>query len=290
MVLSALTMLGVGYIMVNLPVLILQGYFLLTIPISSQANIAAISGRILFIIAAGVSSSLGVVTVLGGVRFYEGNSTKGTAFLGVLLGSFYILCLGAGSTLLLPSGGPAVFFLLVAPLLAIFGAATYMVPKSRFKLVGSILGIVGGALLTYSLFSLRIFDLVFDWGIPLNGPFMSLITLEGIAVILGPVAAFIHSVVGADIEERAVSHVSILSVALVYGIGVFIGSLVLSMSLWDLVWKSPWTGPLNGLPPWAMSMVVFWSASLFLPIIGGILLTFTACLGFSFVSKEFSQL
>lgn len=290
LVLSAFTMLGVGYIMVNLPVMILLGYFLSIIPISSQANIAALSGRISFIIASAIAAGLGVVMVLGGVKFYEGNSTKGTAFLGVLLASFYLLCLGIGSTLLLPSGNLTGFLLLVAPILAMFGAATYLVPRSRFKLAGSISGIVGGVLLAYALFNIRIFDLVFDWGIPLTGPFMSLLTLEGIAVILGPVAAFIYAIVGANREAKPLAHASILVVALVYGIGLLFGSLILSMSLWDLVWKSPWTGPLNGLPALVVNTAVFWSASLFLLDFAGILLIITACLGFGFVAKEFSQL
>jgi len=289
LVLSALTMLGVGYIMVNLPVMILLGYFWSIIPISSQANIAAISGRILFIVASAISSGLGVAIVLSGVKFYEGNPTNGTAFLCVLFASFYLLCLGIGSTLLLPSGNLAGFLLLVAPILAMLGAATYMVPNSRFKLVGSISGIVGGALLAYALFNVRIFELVFDWGIPFTGPFMSLLTLEGIAVILGPVVAFIHSIVGANREEKPLAHASILLVALVYGIGMLAGSLILSMNLWDLVWKSPWTGPLSGLPEWVISTIVFWSASLFLIDLGGIILIITACLGFVFVAKEFSQ-
>jgi len=290
LVLSALIMLGVGYIIVNAPVMILLGYFSSTIPISSQANIAAISGRMLFIMASAISSSLGVVIVLGGVKFYEGNPTKGTALLGVLLASFYLLCLGIGSTLLLPSGNLEGFLLLVAPVLAMFGAAAYMVPRSRFKLVGSISGIVGGALLAYALFNIRIFELVFDWGIPFTGPFMSMLALEGIGVILGPVAALIHSIVGANREGRPLSHASILLVALVYGIGLFVGSLVLSMSLWDLIWKSPWAGPLNGLPSWVTTTAVFWSASLFLINIGGIILIISACLGFVFVAREFSQL
>jgi hypothetical protein len=290
LVLSALTMLGVGYVMVNIPVMILLGYFWSTIPISSQANVAAISGRLLFMIASGISSGLGVVIVLGGVKFYEGDSTKDTALLGVLLASFYLLCLGIGSTLLLPSGNIAGFLLLVAPVLALFGAVTYLVPNSRFKLAGSISGIVGGALLVYALSNVRVFDLVFDWGIPFTGPFMSLLALECIAVILGPVAALIHSVVGEKREERPLAHASISLLGLVYGIGVFVGSLVLCMSLWNLVWKSSWTGPLSGLPAWVISTVIFWSASLFLTNIGGVILIITACLGFVFVTKEFSQL
>jgi len=288
--LSAFTMLGIGYVMVNASMMILLGYFWSTIPISSQANIAAISGKLLFLMALAISSILGVVFVLGGVKLYEGKSMGGIAFLGVLLGSFYLLCLGLGSMLLLQGGNPAAFLLLVGPILVMISAATYMVPRSRFKLLGSISGIVGGALLAYALFNVRIFELVFDWGIPITGPFMSLVVVENIVVLLGPVAAFIHAVVGTHREEKPLEQAFILIVALVYGIGAFIGSLVLSMSLWDLVWKSPWVGPLFGLPGWVINTTVFWSASLFLINIGGIALLITSCAGFVFAAKEFSQL
>jgi hypothetical protein len=103
------------------------------------------------------------------------------------------------------------------------------------------------------------------------------------------VAAFINAVVGENIEGKPLAHAAVLTIALVYGVGVLVGSLVLSMSLWDLVWKSPWLGPLNGVPGWVVSTVVFWSASLFLIDIGGIMLVVTACLGFVFVAREFTQ-
>jgi len=287
--LSALTMLGVGYVIVNVPIMILSGYFWSTIPISSQANIAAISGRILFMMASAISSALGVVFVLFGVRFYEGNSLKGTAFLVLLLASFNLLCLGVGSILLLQGERPAAFLLLPGPILAMISAATYMVPRRRFQLVGSVLGIVGGGMLAYALFDVRILELVFNWGIPITGPFMSLPVVESIVVVLGPVAAFVHSILGTEMEERPLKHLFVVLIALVYGIGVFIGSLILSMSLWDLVWKSPWIGPLMGLPDWVMNTIVFWSASLFLFNIGGIILIIASCVGFAFVAREFSQ-
>jgi len=288
--LAALTMLGVGYVMVNVPVMILLGYSWSTIPISSQANIAAISGRILFIMASAVSSALGVVFVLGGVKFYEGHPVRGTALFSVFLASFNLLCLGTGSVLLLHGEKPSAFLLLVGPILSMISAAVYMVPRRRFQLVGSILGIIGGGMLAYALFDVRVFELVFNWGIPLTGPFMSLLVVESVVVVLGPVAALVHSVVGAHIEGRPLKHLSILLVALVYGVGVFIGSLVLSMSLWDLIWKSPWTRPFNGLPGWVMNTIAFWSASLFLFNIGGLILIVASCLGFAYVAREFSQL
>jgi len=290
LVLSALTMLGVGYVMVNIPMIVLLGYFWSSIPISSQANVVAISGRILFMMGSAVSLILGIVMVFGGVKFFEGKATNGTAFLGVLLAAFSLLCLGTASTLLLPSGNLASFLWMVAPVLAMFGAATYMVPKSRFKLAGSVVGIVGGGLLAYAMFKVPIYELVFNWGIPFTGPFMSFLALEAIVVVLGPVAAFINAIAGAKREDRPLAHASLLIVALVYGVGVFVGTLVLSTSLWDIVWKSPWTGPLNSLPTWITSTAVFWSASLLLVNLGGIILIVTACLGFVFVTREFSHL
>lgn len=289
LVLSAFTMMGVGYVMVNVPLIVLLGYFWSIIPISSQANVAAIAGRMLFIVASAISAVLGVVIVFGGVKFYEGDSTKETGFLGVVLASFYLLCLGVGATLLLPDGRLENVLFLVAPVLAMFGAAAYMVPRQCFKLAGSIAGIVGGVLLAYVVFNLHIWELVFDWGIPFSGPFMSMKALEAITVILVPVAAFINSLVEGYSDGKPLAHASVLFVALIYGIGVLVGSLVLSMNLWDLVWKSPWTGPLSGLPAWVVSTVVFWSASLFLIDIGGIILIVTACLGFVFVAREFTQ-
>jgi hypothetical protein len=122
-----------------------------------------------------------------------------------------------------------------------------------------------------------------------SGPFFAVKALEAITVTLIPVAAFINAVVGENIEGKPLAHAAALTIALVYGVGVLVGSLVLSMSLWDLVWKSPWVGPLNIVPNWVVSTVVFWSASLFLIDIGGIMLVVTACLGFVFVAREFTQ-
>jgi len=289
LVLSASVMLGMGYFMVNVPLVILLTYFWTVIPISSQANIAAITGRMMFLFASAVLAVLGLVAVFGGVKFFEGGSTKSLGFLGVLLAAIYILCLGIGSTLMLPEGSLEGLLLLVAPVLAVFGAATYMVPQRRFKLAGSIAGIIGGVLLAYVVLNLHVWELVFDWGVSFGGPFMAVKALEAITVTLIPVAAFINAVVGDNIEGKPLAHAAALTVAFVYGIGVLVGSLVLSMSLWDLVWKSPWAGPLNTLPGLVVSTVVFWSASLFLVDIGGIMLVITACLGFVFVAREFMQ-
>jgi hypothetical protein len=132
-------------------------------------------------------------------------------------------------------------------------------------------------------------DLIFAWNLPFSGPFLSFTVLESAAIILGSIAACANSLFDEYFDARPFNHASISLVALVYGIGLFIGSLVLSLSLWDLIWKSPWTGPLSNMSEWVMSMVVFWSASLILLDIAGILLIASACLGFIYVSQEFSQ-
>jgi len=286
-VLAALTMLGMGYVLVNVPVILLIVNSVTAIPIASQANINAIVGRVLFLMASMIAVALGVLFILGAVKFYERSPIKGIVLLGVMLGSFYLLCLGVGSTLLLPEINLAAFMLVVAPILVAVSAAIHTSPSTRFRIVGSVLGIVGSIILGYAIFNFRTSDLIFSWNISFIGPFMSLVVLESAAVVLGSVAASVNSVFD-QLEERPFTHITVILVALVYGVGAFIGSLMLSMSIWDLIWKSPWVGPLHGISEWTMSTVVFWSASLVLMDIGGMLLIAGACLGFIHVAQEFS--
>jgi len=289
-VLAALTMLGIGYVLVNAPIAVLIGYSASTFPIASQANVSAVAGRTLFFMASIIASILGALFIFCAVQFYERSQVKGTVLLGALLGSFYLLCLGVGSTLLLSEINLSALMLIVAPLLVATSVAAYTSPSTRFRIVGAVLSMVGGVTLAYAIFNFRILDLVFAWDIPFTGPFMSLIVLESAVVILGPAAASVSSLLSQRLEERPVTHVLILLVALVYGVGAFVGSFVLSLNFWNLIWKSPWLGPFNGVADWIMSTVVFWSASLVLMDIGGVLLIVGACLGFVYVAQEFSQL
>lgn len=288
--LAAATMIGIGYILVNAPVAMLIADSVLRIPIASQANVMAIAGRVLFLIALAVSTFLGVLLIFGAVQFYERGAVKGVAFFGVVLGAFYLLCLGVGSSLLLPEPSPASLALVIAPMFAVAGAALYTSSNQRWKLVGSATGIAGGLVLAYSISNLRVLDLVFAWNIPFTGPFLSLTLLESAVVILAPVAAMVHAVFTYNREERPIPYAFTLLVALAYGLGTFIGSIVLSMSFWNLIWQSPWVGPFHGLSDWIANMTVFWSASLVLMDIGGILLTAVACLGFVCMARELSKL
>lgn len=288
--LAALTMLGIGYVLVNVPITLLTADTMMNIPIASQANVEAIAGRVLFLMASIIAAILGALFIYGAVQFYEHSQTKGTVFLGVTLGSFYLLCLGVGATLLLPETNLAALLLIAAPILVAVSSATHTSPDTRFRVFGSALGIAGGLALAYAIFNLKTLDLIFNWDIPFTGPFMSLKVLESAAVILGSTAACVNSLFDHLFEERPFAHASVLLVALVYGLGTLIGSLVLSMSFWNLIWKSPWVGPLHGISEWIMSTIVFWSASLVLMDIGGILLITGACLGFMYVAQEFSKL
>ena len=117
---------------------------------------------------------------------------------------------------------------------------------------------------------------------------MSLTVLESAAVVLAPVVATGHAILSYVRGEPAISHVFTLLVAMVYGLGAFVGSIVLSMSLWNWIWKSPWIGPFYGAPDWFMNIIVFWSASLVLMDIAGVLLIVVACVGFICVARKLS--
>jgi len=290
LVLATLSVLGVGFVLFNAPIIILLGHSVLQIPISSQQNIAVLSGRIMFLMAAVVLAVVGVLLILSGVQFYERSPVRGVAFLSVLLSSLYLLCLGVGAALLLSAVTLNTVLLIVGPILTMVGASAYMVPSRRFQLVGSVVSVVSGAILAVGILGTPVLDLVFGWGLPFNGPFMSMMILESVAVVLGPTAVLVNSVFSNSPEHRPLTHLFLLIVALVYGIGLFVGSLVVSFSFWDLIWKSPWVGPFHGLSYWVTSVVVFWSASLVLLNIGGLVLTVTSCLGFVFVAREYAQL
>jgi hypothetical protein len=268
----------------------LIGDSILRIPIASQTNVMAIVSRVLLLTALTASIFLGVLFIFGAVQFYERGKVKAVVFLGVVLGAVYLLCLGLGSTLLLPEPSPASLALTIAPMFAIASAALYISSNQRWRLFGSAVGITGGIILAYAISNLRTLDLVLGWGTPFTGPFMSLTFLESLVVILAPIAATVHIAFDHSKEEHPIPHAFTLLVALVYGLGTFIGSVILSMSFWSLIWQSPWTGSFRSLSDWATNVVVFWSASLVLMDIGGILLTAVACVGFICIARELSKL
>jgi hypothetical protein len=289
LVLAAATLLGVGYIVVNIPIVILLSYRFSQIPIASMENVSALAGITLFLMASVILMVFGCFLIIGGLQYYRGSASQGVLFLGSLLASFYLLCLGIGSMLMVSEVSLSAMLFIVSPVLVMGAVAIYMGRSASFKLVGSVLGIIGGVLLAVSIFNNQSFKLVFDWNVPFPGPFMSIAAMEAIVVVLGPITAFTYSVL-AERREEPVAHSFLSIVALVYGIGMFIGSQILAFSFLDLLWKAPWVGPFYGVPQLIFGAVAFWSASLFLLMIGGIVLIVCSCLGFIFAAQEFAQL
>jgi hypothetical protein len=201
-----------------------------------------------------------------------------------------VLCLGIGSALLLSQSDIGAVLLIVSPVLMMVGATAYVAPSSLFKIVGSIVGIAGAIPLAVGIFTLQPLSLVFaDWNVPFPGPFMSMAFLEGVAVILGSGAVFAHSLLS-ERKEKSVSQSLLSLVGIFYGIDVFIGPLVLSFGLANLLWKAPWLPPLNGAPYYVYGATILWSVSLLILAIGGLLLTLSSCLEFMFATKRMTKL
>jgi len=230
---------------------------------------------------------LGVFIIIGGLYSYRWGPPEGIISLGVLSGSFYLLCLGIGSALLQMS--LEVVLLILGAVLFMLGTAAYTSPSLDFKLIGSVTGIVGGIFLAIVVLNLQLFKPVFvGWDIPFIGPFMSISVLEGIVMVLGPVAVLVNLILTTR-KEKSTSYVFFPIVTLIYGIGMFTGSLVTAFNLWDQLWKSPWLPPLHGVPSWVFGATIFWSVSLIILAIGGIFLVVSSCLIFGFIAKESSM-
>jgi len=285
-----LNVLGIGYVLVNLAVLILLGYYLSQHSITSLEEVTQIGGMTLFIIASAMLMAVGCLLIVGGIQHYRGNTTQRVILMGVLFTSFYVLCLGIGSALLRSQSDVGAVLLSISPVLMMVGVTAYVAPSSLFKIVGSIVGIAGAIPLAVGIFTLQPLSLVFtDWDVLFPGPFMSMALLEGVAVILGSVAVFTHSLLS-ERKEKSVSQALLSLVGIIYGIDVFIGPLVLSFGLTNLLWKAPWMPPLNGAPYFVYGTTILWSVSLLILAIGGILLTLSSFLEFMFVTKGMSKL
>lgn len=289
LVFGTLALLGVGYISTSVATLILLYYFLSLYEISSVPVVIQMSGLLLFAFAEILLIVVGVSLVMGAIQFFGGYFPKKVMIFGVFSGSLYLLCLGIGSALLTSWMNVNVILLIVSAVLFMAGTAIYVLRLFRFRFVGSILGIIGAILLAFSITRLEIFGLVFvDWGVPFPGPFMSLAFIEGFTMILGSFAAFLHSLLS-EHQTKAISYILLPVAALVYGIGLFTGSFVLSFSLLDRIWKAPWVGPLQNRPSWVLSTVTFWSASLVMLEIAGILLILSSYVAFFFAVSDLEE-
>lgn len=285
--LATTTLIGSGLVLVNAAVAILLVYFISQLTISSLTQVMNICATILFLLASITMIILGFFIIMGGLYSYSwGPPPEGITSLGVLAGAFYLLCLGIGSAL--PEMNIGGLLLILSAVLFMLGTAAYSSYSLDFKLIGSIMGIIGGILLAPAVFNLKIFEQVFvGWDIAFTGPFMSMNILEGIAVILGPIAV-LGNLILTTRKHGSVSHVFFPIATLIYGIGVFTGSLTLAFSLWNQLWKSPWSPPLHGAPNWVFGTTIYWSVSLIILALGGILLVMTSSLTFASIAKNAS--
>ena len=288
MVSVAAVFIGLGYVLPSIATVIMLTYFFSKYPVESVENIYGFSGIIIFIIASILLIIVGVFIVFGGLKYFVGTVSQKIMFFGVMLSSFYLLCLGTGSALILQEVNLLTLLLVATAILVVASATVYIVPSFRLKFVACLLGVVSGVFLTTVTLNSQILDLVFNWNVPFPGPFMSMAILEGLTIVLASITALIYSTLGNG--EKPIIHVFLSMVALIYGIGVFVGSLVLSLNFLNLVWKAPWELALHGQPNWVLSTVIFWAASLGMLEIGGIGLILSACTGFILATKQFSQL
>jgi len=279
---------GLGYVLPSIAMVIMLNYFLSQYPIETSENIYMVSGIILFVISSVLLMTIGVFIVLGGIQYFVGNAPRKIMFLGILLSSFYLLCLGTGSALIVEEINLSILLLIASSMLVMASVAVYMVPSFRLKFVACLLGILSGIFLTTATLNSQVLDLVFNWNVPFPSPFMSMAILEGLTIVLASITALIYSILGDG--EKSITPAFLSMVALVYGIGVLVGSLVLSFNFLNLIWKAPWELALYGQPEWVLTTVVFWVASLGILEIGGILLILSACMGFVFATKHLSRL
>ncbi len=162
--------------------------------------------------------------------------------------------------------------------------AAYTLGSYRPELVGSIIGVLGGILFMVAIFptfGVEIFKSAFlEWDIPFISPFMSLALVEGPSLVLGSFAVFVHSISARHGKEHG-KYIFYPVATLVYGVGLFIGPLILSLSFLNLLWKAPYPGEtLYNIPSWVFGTVTFWSASLVMLVLAGVLLILSSFVGF----------
>ncbi len=280
---SALLVLGAGYALNNVPVILMFHYRFSQLSLSSFQNVLAVIGMLLIMFASMIFIALGVLMVVGAIKYSLGDFSRGIVIVGVFLGSLYLLCLGVGSVLLISESNWGAVLLTASPMFFLTAIACRASSTRRAKLVGSVVGLLGGIIFTVALspvFRVQIFKLVFtEWDVLVPGPFMSMAVVEGPALAFGSLAALFHSMLDEN-GENPVKYALYPIATLVYGFGIIIGPLVLSLSFLNLLWKAPWLGPLHNAPDLISNTITFWSASLVILIIGGILLILASLAGF----------
>lgn len=286
LVLLTTTVLGIGFILANIALSIILFYQASQFLISSSTQVTLLFGTVLYLVASVVLVILGGFLILGGLYSYRWGAPEGIVSLGVLLGSLYLLFLGIGSILLQP--GVESMLLILSAVFLMVGAAAYMSTAFDFKLTGSFMTLAGGILLATVLFNYPILrGALAEWDVPFLGPFMSMNFIEGIVMILAPAVVFTDLVVKRRREESS-THLFLPIVTLIYGMSMFIGTLYLTLNLWNILWKSPWLGPLYAAPYWVFITTVFWSVALIILTIAGILLGISSFLVFENMVRAIS--
>ena len=286
LVLVTCTVLGSGFVLANIALSILLAYQILQFSISSTTQVASMFGTFLFLLASVILIILGIFLILGGIYSYRWGAPEGILSLGILLGSLYLLFLGIGSTLLHSSIES--ILLILSAVFFMIGNAAYMSTAFDFKLTGSFMTLAGGILLATVLFNYPVLGAVFaGWDVPFLGPFMSMSFIEAIVMILAPAAVFTDVMIKRRKEESALQ-IFFPIVTLMYGMGMFIGTLFLTFNLWNILWKAPWVGPLHDVPNWVFGTTVFWSVTLIILAIAGVFLGVSSFLAFANMTRELS--
>lgn len=279
--------LGSGFILTNVALSIILAYQTMQFSISSSAQITSLFGTLLFLVASIILIILGVFLVVGVIYFYRWGAPEGILSLGILLGSLYLLLLGVGSVLL--HSGIESMMLLLSAVFFMIGSAAYLSTTSDFKFTGSFMILGGGILLATVLLNYSIWETVFaEWDAPFLGPFMSMNIVEAILMIVAPAALLIDLIVKRR-KEKSTAHIVFPIITLIYGMSMFIGTLFLTLNLWNLLWKAPWLGPLYGVPDWVFGATVFWSVALMILAIAGIFLGVSSFMAFANVTSALSM-
>lgn len=279
--------LGSGFILTNVAMSILLAYQTMQFSVSSSTQITSLFGTLLFLVASIILTILGVFLVVGVIYYYRWGAPEGILSLGILLGSLYLLLLGVGSVLL--HSGIESMLLLLSAIFFMIGSAAYMSTTFDFKFTGSFMILGAGILLATVLLNSPVWETVFaEWDAPFLGPFMSMNIIEAILMIVAPAAVLIDLIVKRR-KEKSTVQIFFPVITLIYGMSMFIGTLFLTLNLWNLLWKAPWLGPLYGVPDWVFGATVFWSVALMILAVGGIFLGVSSFMAFASVTSALSM-
>jgi len=286
-VLVSIVMLGVGFVASNIATVVLTGYELSETVISSSENAIKFSGLTLFLIAFLVMLIIGVFIIIGGTQYnIDETPPRRIVWFGIQITSVYLLCLGIGSLFL--SEMQQGLVLLTGSVLIMIGIGVYITGSQIPKTIGSGIWAAGGILLAYSNFQLSPLELIFNWDVPFTGLFLSMPTTEAIAILIVSLGMVVHTFCSEILElESHLNKPILCAVGIIFGLGVFAGSLQFCLNILNHIWKAPWLPPFYGLPDWVMNTLVYWAASTVVLEIGAILLIVASCLGFVETIKEF---